>query len=137
MKVSIAAFITGFIFGLGLILSEMVNPLKVKGFLDITGLWDPTLAFVMIGALGVTFFGYRWIFKQPKPLFAVNFQLTKNTIIDRQLIIGALMFGIGWGISGLCPGPAITGLATLNMDILIFFIAMLAGMKIYESVSAS
>ncbi|MBT8139528.1 MAG: YeeE/YedE family protein [Gammaproteobacteria bacterium] len=132
MKGTLSAFIAGAIFGIGLIVSEMVNPVRVIGFLDLAGNWDPTLAFVMGGALLVTAIGYKIVLGQPGPVFSAEFELPKNKIIDRKLIIGAAMFGIGWGLSGFCPGPALVGLGTLKPDILLFVISMIAGIKLFE-----
>lgn len=134
MKSFISALLAGIIFGFGLIISELVNPMRVQGFLDITGNWDPTLAFVMAAALVVTATGYKFIFTREKPIFENTFSLPKNRIINFRLIIGAALFGVGWGLSGLCPGPAIVGLSTLNTDIIIFVVAMITGMKIFELV---
>ena len=135
MKSAISAFIAGLVFGLGLILSEMVNPKRVRGFLDITGDWDPTLVFVMGGAVLVTAIGFRLVFLRDKPWFSDTFSVPGNRLIDHRLVLGAVLFGIGWGIAGFCPGPAIVGLATLNLDILIFVLAMIAGMKLFGLVS--
>ena len=134
MKNNVSALLAGLIFGLGLVISEMVNPKRVRGFLDVAGHWDPTLIFVMVGALTVTALGYQLIFKYGKPLFEPNFSLPTNKLIDSRLIIGAILFGIGWGISGFCPGPAIVGLSTFNLDIIIFVAAMIIGMKLFEFV---
>jgi uncharacterized membrane protein YedE/YeeE len=132
MKQSISALIAGLIFGMGLIISEMVNPLRVRGFLDVSGLWDPTLIFVMIGALIVSAIGFKLAVFRKAPLFANSFSLPSMQQIDRSLILGAIMFGVGWGISGLCPGPVIVGLATANTDIIIFMLAMICGMKLHK-----
>lgn len=134
MNSTLSALLAGAIFGLGLILSEMVNPKRVQGFLDITGNWDPTLLFVMGGALLVTGVGYKLIFARGKPLFAQTFAVPTKRMIDRRLIIGAILFGMGWGLSGLCPGPAIVGLSTFNTDVVIFVVAMIAGMKLFEAI---
>ncbi len=130
MKSSLSALVAGIIFGLGLVLSEMVNPRRVRGFLDISGSWDPTLVFVMAGAVLVAAVGFKLVFSRGRPLFEDDFAVSSNRTIDARLIFGAVLFGVGWGIAGLCPGPAIVGLATLNTDIVIFVIAMMAGMKI-------
>jgi len=134
MKSILSALLAGLIFGIGLILSEMVNPRRVQGFLDVTGNWDPTLIFVMSGALLVTGIGYKIIFSRKKPLFSNSFYVPTNRAIDAKLIIGALLFGAGWGLSGLCPGPAIVGTSTFNKDILVFMAAMVVGMKAFEFV---
>jgi uncharacterized membrane protein YedE/YeeE len=106
----------------------MINPAKVLGFLDVLGAWDPTLLCVMGGALAVTFPAFGWVLKQPRPLLAQRFYLPTRRDIDARLVSGALLFGVGWGLAGLCPGPAIAGLASGRGDIEIFVIAMLAGM---------
>jgi len=134
MKVTISAFLAGAIFGLGLIISEMVNPKRVQGFLDITGNWDPTLAFVMGGALLTTAIGYKVVFARGQPLYENSFSVPTNRKIDAPLIMGAILFGAGWGLSGLCPGPAIVGLSTFNIGIVAFILAMIVGMKIFEHV---
>ena len=127
MREIVAGFATGLIFGLGLCLSQMTDPAVVQGFLDIAGAWDPTLAFVMAGGLAVTFVGYRIVFRG-KPLWASKFQLPAATELDRPLIAGAALFGVGWGLAGYCPGPAIVSLASGRLPVLVFVTAMLAGM---------
>lgn len=126
MKQSIAAIIAGLLFGFGLAASEMINPARVLGFLDISKIWDPSLMFVMGGALAVTLPSFWLILKRPKPLFAETFELPLSFGIDRRLLIGASLFGAGWGLSGLCPGPALAGLITLNSDLVLFVMVMLA-----------
>ena len=128
MNKILLTFIAGLIFGFGLILSGMTNPSIVLGFLDITGAWNPALMFVMVGALIVAGVGYRIIFKRPKPLYAEQFALPEQKSIDAKLLLGAAFFDIGWGLVGLCPGPAITGLSTGKMEIVIFVAAMFIGM---------
>lgn len=130
MKHSIAALISGIVFGLGLAISEMINPARVIGFLDITGEWDFTLALVMGGALVVTVIGFPLITKRSHPIFAEKFYLPTRSDIDSSLLGGAALFGIGWGIAGLCPGPAIAGLASLNPSIFLFVGAMIIGQLI-------
>jgi len=132
LKQITAAFIVGLLFGLGLIQSEMVNPARVLGFLDISRQWDPTLVFVMAGALLVTALGYRIVLSYEKPWLEAGFSVPSNRVIDARLLVGAALFGIGWGLVGLCPGPALVGLATLNTDIAIFVVAMIAGMKAFD-----
>ena len=124
----ISVLLAGLIFGFGLIISGMINPERVLGFLDIAGAWDPSLAFVMGGAVVVTFFGYRYVLGRKTPLFEESFQVPTNTLIDQKLVGGALLFGVGWGIVGLCPGPAIAGIVVDPTSIGIFVAAMLAGM---------
>jgi uncharacterized membrane protein YedE/YeeE len=128
----VSAFASGTLFGIGLIVSEMVNPRRVQGFLDVSGDWDPTLVFVMAGALLVTTIGYKFVFSRQKPLFERSFSLPTNRVIDARLIIGAILFGVGWGLSGLCPGPAVVSLVTLKPNIIIFIVAMIVGMKLFE-----
>ena len=126
-KRDIAALLTGTLFGLGLSVSQMVNPAKVLNFLDIAGNWDPTLALVMAGAVLVTLPAFHWLLKRPVPLFDKQFHLPSRSDIDNRLVLGAALFGVGWGIAGLCPGPAITGLVTGQLSIVGFVLAMLAG----------
>ena len=135
MKSTVSAFTSGAIFGIGLIVSEMVNPRRVLGFLDILGNWDPTLVFVMAGALLVAMIGYKLVLSRQKPLFESSFSVPTNRIIDARLIIGAILFGAGWGLSGLCPGPAIVSVATFNPDIAIFIVAMIVGMKLFDTLN--
>lgn len=121
----VISFLVGLIFGIGLIVSGMANPAKVVGFLDLAGKWDPSLILVMGGAIGIGFFAFRWAKSRNTPL-------PTATKIDRRLIFGSMAFGIGWGIAGFCPGPALVGLGMGLPKALIFVIAMLAGMGIYE-----
>jgi uncharacterized membrane protein YedE/YeeE len=125
---SAAQFAFGLIFGLGLIVSDMVNPAKVLNFLDVAGTWDPSLALVMGAAVVAAFLGYRLALGREKPLLADRFHLPGLATIDRQLIVGSAMFGLGWGLGGYCPGPAVTSLAWLAPGTLAFIPAMLAGM---------
>lgn len=128
----IISFLAGLIFGIGLIISGMADPAKVLAFLDITGLWNPSLIFVMAGAIGVGFFAFLWAKSRNTTLLGAEMKLPSATRIDRRLIIGAVMFGIGWGIAGFCPGPALVGLGMVLPKALIFVVAMLAGMALYE-----
>jgi len=123
----IAALIAGLLFGLGLVVSGMVNPAKVLNFLDVAGNWDPTLAFVMGGALLVTIPGFRLILKREMPLLDGRFHLPERSDIDTPLVVGAILFGIGWGLGGFCPGPAVTALVTGFAPVFAFVAAMLAG----------
>ena len=122
--------IAGLLFGLGLVIGGMANPAKILNFLDLAGSWDPSLAFVMAGAVAVTFIGYKFVFRQPRPLLAARFHLPEMKQIDRRLVLGAAIFGVGWGLSGFCPGPAITSLPLLAKGTLVFVPAMLAGMTL-------
>ena len=124
------SLISGVLFGVGLVVSGMSNPAKVLNFLDVFGTWDPSLAFVMAGALMATATGYRLAWRQPKPALADIFDLPVSQHIDARLLTGAATFGIGWGLSGFCPGPAITSLALLAPGTLVFVATMLAGMWI-------
>ena len=124
---AIAAFGCGLIFGFGLLISGMMQPAKVLGFLDIFGAWDPTLAVVMAAALIVSGVGYALSRRQGRPLFAEQHFWPTATDIDRPLVLGAVIFGGGWGLAGLCPGPAIANLGTLSPRLIVFVIAMLAG----------
>ena len=123
----VVPLICGVIFGLGLAISGMINPAKVIGFLDVTGNWDPSLAFVMGGAVVVTAGAFRFILKWKKPLLSDVFHLPSREDLDRRFLGGAVIFGAGWGLSGLCPGPAIASLAFINPKIGIFIIAMVIG----------
>lgn len=133
---NIAALGVGLLFGLGLVVSQMINPARVIGFLDVTGRWDPTLAFVMAGALAVSFVGYRIVWRRPKPVLEEKFHLPTATQIDSRLLIGSALFGIGWGLSGFCPGPGITALSLGNAEPFLFVGAMLAGMGLSRFVPA-
>ncbi len=124
----IAGLIAGLVFGIGLAVSGMTDPAVVLGFLDVAGAWNPALAFVLAGAVIVTFIGYRVVLKRPAPVLAPRFSLPAATAIDRELVGGAALFGIGWGLAGYCPGPAIASLAALNRGTLVFVIALLIGM---------
>jgi uncharacterized protein len=118
----------GLIFGIGLVVSDMANPAKVLNFLDFAESWDPSLAFVMGGAVAVAGIGYKLILARPRPLFAPSFQLPAQHVIDARILVGSAVFGIGWGLSGFCPGPALTSLGLGAPGTLAFVPAMLAGM---------
>lgn len=135
MSRSFSALIAGLLFGIGLTLSAMLNPAKVIGFLDVFGNWDPSLAFVMGGALLVTIPGYFILRKTEKPLLETQFFWPEATQIDTKLIGGAILFGIGWGLSGLCPGPAIAGIGALNVNSFIFLGAMVVSVFGYRAFS--
>jgi uncharacterized membrane protein YedE/YeeE len=122
------AVISGAVFGAGLAISGMINPAKVLNFFDIAGSWDPSLIFVMAGALAVSLPGYWLARRRPAPVFSQRYFLPAKSDIDLRLIGGAALFGLGWGLSGLCPGPAIASLTTLSVTPLIFLAAMAAGM---------
>ena len=124
----IAALISGLLFGAGVTLSGMVNPLKVVNFMDIAGTWDPTLIFVMGAGLIVTFIGYRLVFTRSRPLLEPAFSLPSVSSIDQHLIGGAVLFGAGWGLTGFCPGPAVASLVFGYWQSILFVAAMAAGM---------
>ena len=126
--IAIAALIAGLVFGLGLILSGMGNPAKVQNFLDIFGTWDPSLGLVMGGAIAVGLVAFTWAKRRKTSALGEPMQLPTATVVDRKLLTGAAMFGAGWGLAGVCPGPAVMNLATLQMEVWLFVAAMLAGM---------
>lgn len=128
----IMALLAGLVFGLGLILSGMTNPAKVIGFLDLAGNWDPSLGFVMAGAIAVSVLPFRMAGKRAIAILGGPIRLPTSTGIDRRLVLGSLTFGMGWGLAGYCPGPALTSLLSGGMKPLIFVTAMLAGMLIFE-----
>lgn len=135
MKIHLIHFISGLILAIGLGISGMMNPQKVQGFLDLAGHWDPSLALVMGGALAVTAVTYPLIFKRKRPLLAEKFSLPTNHTIDLKLIGGAALFGMGWALAGLCPGPALANLSSLNPGILAFVSMMLLGFVLYQRIS--
>ena len=126
----LAALLSGLLFGAGVTLSGMVNPMKVQNFMDIFGRWDPTLLFVMGGALAVTYAGYQLVLKAPRPRFSPAFMIPALQGIDERLIGGAVVFGLGWGITGFCPGPAIASLVFGYWPSVLFVVSMAAGMAI-------
>jgi uncharacterized protein len=130
----ISGFIAGLVFGLGLIVSGMANPAKVLNFLDILGYWDPSLAFVMGGASVTAFIGYRLVWQRDAPFLGQSFDMPTNTDIDAPLLVGATIFGVGWGLGGFCPGPAWTSLAIGSSGILVFLPAMLVGILLGASI---
>lgn len=132
MKNNFIAGLSGFIFAIGLGLSGMTQPQKVIGFLDIFGTWDPSLLFVMAGAILFHFVTYKFVTKRQTPLLSPDWHIPKNKNISKSLIAGSFMFGIGWGIAGYCPGPAMTSLSSLSIKPLIFVMSMLIGMYIFK-----
>lgn len=132
MKMAIA-FVVGFLFAVGLCLSGMTDTGKVRGFLDILGSWDPSLMFVMVGAIGVHALLYHlWLKKKNKTLLGGNLDVPQRKAIDPPLVVGAVLFGIGWGLAGFCPGPALVSLVSLKSDVWIFVAAMFAGMLLFD-----
>ena len=128
MRHVLAGLVAGTLFGAGLGLSGMTDPAVVLGFLDVAGAWNPALAFVMAAALAVTFIGYRLAWRRPAPLWAPAFQLPTATQLDAPLLAGAALFGVGWGIAGWCPGPALASLSAGTGPLFAFLVAMLAGL---------
>lgn len=134
MKNTIIALVMGFVFGIGLLISGMVNPVKVLDFLDVAGHWDPSLAMVMTGALVVSGISFRFVNMLKKPLCNAEFQIPTGQKIDAKLIAGSALFGIGWGLAGICPGPSVVGLAWGIKQMPVFFVSMLIGMVIHERI---
>lgn len=128
----ITAFITGLIFGLGLLISGMANPDKVLSFLDLAGAWDPSLALVMLGAIAVAVVAFTFIKGRSQSLLGEPLRLPTKTALDSRLIVGSLGFGVGWGLAGFCPGPALVALAAGEAKAAVFVAAMLAGMGLFE-----
>lgn len=126
------SLLAGLVFGLGLIVSGMANPAKVLGFLDLGGSWDPSLAFVMGGAVAVAAVAFTFARGRKKSLLGADMKLSTSRVIDRRLVLGSILFGVGWGIAGFCPGPGLVALGMGEVKALAFVIAMLAGMGIFE-----
>ena len=133
VSTAIASLVCGLIFGFGLLISGMTDPVKVLGFLDILGPWDPTLAFVMIGALAVSAAGFAFARHRGAPVLASQCLWPARKSIDASLVTGSILFGIGWGLVGLCPGPAIENLGTLSPQVILFVAAMMLGMVLQEA----
>ncbi len=129
---ALSALISGFVFGWGLLISGMVQPTKVLGFLDIFGAWDPSLAVVMAAALAVSSAGFAFARRRAAPIVAAEAQWPTKVAIDRPLVAGSALFGLGWGLVGLCPGPALENLATLSPPLIVFVAAMAAGMLLND-----
>lgn len=128
MAMILGGLVTGLVFGLGLVVSGMTQPAKVLGFLDVFGRWDPTLAFVMAGALVVAAPGFYFAGRRSRPLIAAGFRWPTGADVDTPVVAGSALFGVGWGLVGLCPGPAIASLATLMPQIAVFVATMGVGM---------
>lgn len=126
----IASYLVGLVFGLGISISGMANPAKVLNFFDLAGTWDPSLAFVMGGALLVTFAGYRLVLRAPGPMLTARFLIPTKTDLDRRLLGGSALFGVGWGIAGFCPGGALPALGTLIPEVFVFVASVAAGIWI-------
>ena len=125
------ALSAGLIFAIGLSISGMINPNKVIGFLDVFGRWDYSLAFVMAGAVVFNFFAFKYL-KNKKPICSNEHFLPTKTEIDKNLVLGSILFGTGWGLAGICPGPGIVNLVTLNPQIMLFLLAMIIGMLLFK-----
>lgn len=134
MKKLTLSFVAGLVFSLGLGISGMTDPAKVIAFLDVTGNWDPSLAFVMGGAMVPNIILFRFILKRDKPLFDIRFHLPTSTVVDGSLLGGAALFGVGWGLSGYCPGPAITSVAGGGSSAILFVAAMVVGVFLHRVV---
>jgi uncharacterized protein len=128
----LTAYLTGLLFGLGLVLGGMTQPAKVVGFLDVTGAWDPSLAFVMAGAVGMHALFYRRVLRMRSPLLGGSFGLPTRRDITSRLVFGSALFGLGWGLAGFCPGPGLVSSATGSTSALLFVATMLGGMALYE-----
>lgn len=137
MAKNIVGLLCGLIFGFGLALAGMTQPEKVLGFLDVAGKWDPCLLFVLGGAVGVTVVTFRFILRRKTPLLGQRYYFSERTNIDRPLLLGAALFGMGWGIGGYCPGPAMTLLAAPSWELWAFLPAMLVGIAAQKIMSAA
>ncbi len=127
-----AALASGILFGLGLGVSRMIDPSKVQGFLDVAGAWDATLLVVMVSALAVYAVGYRLVMRRPKPILGDVFHVPTRRDVDARLVLGSAIFGIGWGLAGFCPGPALTALVLGRTEVLLFVVAMLVGAALHD-----
>lgn len=130
----LSALLVGLVFGVGIAISGMINPAKVLNFFDIAGTWDPSLIFVMGGALLTTFIGYRLVLKRPGPIVEAEFKLPTNRVIDARLIGGSAIFGLGWGIAGFCPGAAVPALGSGRYEVVAFVAALLAGLWVAKTI---
>lgn len=133
----ITSYLIGLVFGVGIAISGMANPAKVLNFFDLAGTWDPSLAFVMGGALIVTFIGYRFVLKRPTPLMSASFQLPTRRDLDLPLLAGSAVFGVGWGIAGFCPGGALPALGTGRLEVFTFVGALLVGIFVAKALQAA
>ena len=133
----LASILAGLLFGVGLVVSDMINPGRVLAFLDVTGAWDPSLAFVMGGALIPSAIAYRIRARRTAPLLDTAFHVPENRNIDSKLVTGSILFGLGWGLVGLCPGPAFAGLVLGRWEIALFVIATLGGMALHRLMQKS
>jgi len=136
MNRELSALLAGLLFGAGLTLSELTDRHRVLGFLDVTGNWDPTLLFVMGGAVLVTLVTFRFVLRRSRPVLEQQFHLPSKKDVDAPLIIGAVLFGMGWGMAGYCPGPALASLTALTLNPFVFCVAMIAGSVLAKRVQA-
>ncbi len=137
IRTVLAALLAGALFGLGLAVSGMTDPQRILGFLDVAGAFDPTLLFVLGGAVGTTMLLFRFVLRRPAPLLAERFRIPEPRGVDARLLAGAGVFGVGWGLAGYCPGPALVGLGVLSPEALWFVPAMLAGMALHRLLRGS
>ena len=135
MKRNAAAFSTGALFAAGLAISGMTKPAKVVGFLDVSGAWDASLAFVMLGAIAVHFIAYRLVMQRSAPLFDGKFHVPTRKDIDLRLMFGAALFGVGWGLGGFCPGPALVALGAGSLNAVVFVVGMTVGMLVEQALA--
>ena len=131
----LVALFCGTIFGIGLVISQMINPAKVLGFLNVFGEWDPSLALVMVGALIISSPLFHLFKNKEKPIFSTSFSISENKEIDKRLIFGSILFGAGWGLAGLCPGPAVSSIALLNISSVTFVFSMFIGFYIASKIN--
>lgn len=136
-RLTAATFLSGSLFGLGLAVSRMTDPERVLGFLDVAGDWDPALLFVLGGAVLTTTVLFRLVLRYDVPVLADRFRLPSARDVDRRLLAGSALFGIGWGLAGYCPGPALAGLGVASAEVLWFLPAMIAGMVVHRALSGS
>lgn len=132
----LSTYLIGLVFGVGIAISGMANPAKVLNFFDVAGIWDPSLIFVMGGAVVVAFFGYRIVLRRPAPIIDARFQLPDNPRIDARLLGGSALFGVGWGIAGFCPGGALPALGTGRIEVFAFVAALIAGIFVAKGMIA-
>ncbi len=132
----LAAYLIGLVFGVGILIAGMANPAKVLNFFDVAGTWDPSLAFVMGGALLTTLVGYRLVLRRDRPLLDTGFSLPTRQDVDARLVGGSAVFGLGWGLSGFCPGGALPALGTLDVRVVMFVAALIAGMLAARGIQA-
>ncbi len=136
MKNNLVSFVVGFVFAIGLGVSGMTQPQKIIGFFDLSGNWDPSLIFVMLGAISVHFFIYKFIKNKKAPLLSLNWHVPTKKEITPALVFGGLLFGVGWGLAGYCPGPALASIGSFNQTPIIFIVSMIAGMFLFRILDA-